>query len=715
MRHIYTRYLIRIPALWFCIFLFCSADIVGQNAVSVLKRQGDRAFEAAQYRSAIKFYRQGGLENSKDKQVRIRIGVCQYEINDVDNAIKTFQSLINEGKTEVVVFYHAARCYQSKSLFADAISLYKHFLQKCKPDDPLQHRVKDELIRCSNGARLKYADEQAYVENAGTAVNSQFAEFGVRTSPTTIDKIYFNSDRDDIERGKGANGNVDIYGTTLINGRWTTPAPLPAHINTAGYDEVCGFSSDGQILYYLGPQANRFIIKTDTFSGESGATYKGLFTGPYPHDMGGTDLIFFNDSICLFSSNRPGGFGGYDLYISLLRNGTWTTPSNLGQGINTFYDERYPFLTRNGLTLLYSSNGLASMGGYDIFISSFDPGTHSWSHSSNAGFPINSPLDDTHMVLSPDGMTAYLSSDRKEGYGEEDIYRVFFKQPFIAHQNISVSPTFYHLLSQGTDGHTAGGSTAEPFEIKEYYVSHLFFDENADILTPQNIKKLDILANLLLIYPKIDVELSCFELPNGQRTFNLYFSIKKAEKAAEYLVGKGIGKNRILLKGFGASFPLVAKPASGATPSPVYAKLNQRLEITVHNYEKEPVIIHLEHIQVPENVTDAKGTKYTTLRHQLFYSIQIASLTQILQNQDLESVDELFIEVDKARGNYLYMAGMASTYKEAEKWMSKMIDLGFPDAHIVPYVDGIRLPVSSIPEWAKTYPDLLFYLSGTKK
>ena len=140
-------------------------------------------------------------------------------------------------------------------------------------------------------------------------------------------------------------------------------------------------------------------------------------------------------------------------------------------------------------------------------MSTFNRDALGWAHPVNPGFPVNSPLDDTYMVLSPDGMTAYLTSNRKEGHGEEDIYRVFFKQPITAHQQISEVPTFYQMQLLALNNNVKPTEPiAEPVEIKEYYISHLFFDANVDILTPQNNKKLDQLANLLLIYPKITAE-----------------------------------------------------------------------------------------------------------------------------------------------------------------------------------------------------------------
>jgi len=186
-------------------------------------------------------------------------------------------------------------------------------------------------------------------------------------------------------------------------------------------------------------------------------------------------------------------------------------------------------------------------------------------------------------------------------------------------------PTFQHLLNSPSHAAAFNIAQAQPVEVKEYYISHLFLEENAEILIPQNTKKLDLLANLMLIYPKVIAELSCFETPSGQQTFSLYFSIKKVEEAAGYLAKKGIARNRIILKGYGPSFPLATIP-EGTTNTALYKRLNHRIEITLHDYETEPVNIHMEKIPVPENMIDARGQKFTDIRHGLFFSVQLVSI-----------------------------------------------------------------------------------------
>ncbi|HZV68794.1 MAG TPA: tetratricopeptide repeat protein [Saprospiraceae bacterium] len=697
-----------------CLVVFFLPEISAQRSNSNLKERADQSFEAGEYRTALKLYRLAGLDHSTNKKTLLRVGICMYEINDVDSAIKIFQSLIDQGKTSADVFLYMGKSYQAKNIFTEAIPFYKSFIENSKPDNPLISWAKDELTRCANGARLKFADEEAYIENAGTSINTQYAEFGVKNSPTVIDKIYFNSNRTNNISDRESKSNVDIFTASLVNGKWTTPEALPSNINSASYDQVCGFSADGQILYFLTPVRNEFKIITDTFSYEEGIVYQGLFNGPYRADGGGTDLTFFNDSICLFASNKAGGYGGYDLYVSILHKGLWTIPANLGPTINSFYNERFPFLTKNGQTLFFSSDNLESVGGFDIFRSVFDPVKLIWSLPENLGIPFNSSSDDTEMVLTPDGMTGYITTNRKSGYGERDLYRIFFKQPIKAHQEISLVPTFYQMLVlKGLEG-TVADQPDRPVEIKEYFLSHLFIDGNADILGPQNIKKLDILANLLLIYPQINAELSGFELPSGQPTFNLYFSIKKVEQVANYLMQKGVPRNRLTLKGYGSSFPLVLFMNENPN-SPVYLKLNHRIEIGLHHFENEPVLTHLENIPVSEKMRDPAGAKFSALRHVMYYSVQIASINQILQNPVLESTPEMFIEVDNAQGNYMYMSGMLVTYKDAEKKLSEMIPAGFEDAFIVPYIDGLRVNRDEIPGYATEYPDLLNYLARSKK
>jgi outer membrane protein OmpA-like peptidoglycan-associated protein len=125
-----------------------------------------------------------------------------------------------------------------------------------------------------------------------------------------------------------------------------------------------------------------------------------------------------------FASNRPGGLGGTDIWVSVKqKDGTWSNPSNLGAPINTDKDEESPFISNDGNRLFFSSTGHIGFGGQDIFMSSFDK-YRGWSNAFNLGPKINSPFEDLGFVLTADGLSGYFASDRPGGFGGMDIYKV---------------------------------------------------------------------------------------------------------------------------------------------------------------------------------------------------------------------------------------------------------------------------------------------------
>jgi outer membrane protein OmpA-like peptidoglycan-associated protein len=126
-----------------------------------------------------------------------------------------------------------------------------------------------------------------------------------------------------------------------------------------------------------------------------------------------------------FSSNRPGGFGGLDIYRATKDSkGEWTNVKNLGPNINTEMDDDGPFIDYDGVTLYFSSKGRKGMGGFDVFKTTLDLKTNEWSEPINLGYPINTPDDDIYIVFSKDGKRAYYSSVREDGMGYTDIYMI---------------------------------------------------------------------------------------------------------------------------------------------------------------------------------------------------------------------------------------------------------------------------------------------------
>ena len=130
----------------------------------------------------------------------------------------------------------------------------------------------------------------------------------------------------------------------------------------------------------------------------------------------------------IFSSDRPGGFGGLDLYLSkLMADGEWGPPMNMGPEINTPFNDDRPFLINNGTILFFASQGHYSMGGYDIFRSDLQS-NGLWNKPKNLGYPVNSPDDNIFFCPSDNGKGGYIAmAHRDNGAGKLDIYRIRFK------------------------------------------------------------------------------------------------------------------------------------------------------------------------------------------------------------------------------------------------------------------------------------------------
>jgi len=179
--------------------------------------------------------------------------------------------------------------------------------------------------------------------------------------------IYYNSMNVKAKRG----GN--IFFSKFNNGKWKTPESLSKPINSSYWEGGVCVSADGKRYF--------------------------------------------------FSSERPGGFGNSDIWmVEMLGKTEWSEPVNLGSDVNSPFDEAGMFLAPDGKTLFFCSNGSKSMGGYDVFKTTFDNGK--WTTPVNLGYPINTPSKEGQLSLSADGLTAYISSDRKGGFGENDLYKI---------------------------------------------------------------------------------------------------------------------------------------------------------------------------------------------------------------------------------------------------------------------------------------------------
>jgi outer membrane protein OmpA-like peptidoglycan-associated protein len=219
--------------------------------------------------------------------------------------------------------------------------------------------------------------------------------------------------------------NEDIYITEKVDGKWSAPKNIGTNINTSGHDASIGLSADGRELFtYDG--TGQGDIKFCKLKKDSSWSKPYLMSGSINTTHSETSICITPDGgTVFFTSDREGGHGGFDIYMSHQdKKGEWSKAINLGTTINTAEDDEGPFMDLDGKTLYFSSRAHKGMGGYDIFKSVFDSATTKWSEPENLGYPINTADDDIYFVLSGDGRHGYYASIREDGLGEKDIYMI---------------------------------------------------------------------------------------------------------------------------------------------------------------------------------------------------------------------------------------------------------------------------------------------------
>ncbi|HET6991453.1 MAG TPA: carboxypeptidase regulatory-like domain-containing protein, partial [Bacteroidia bacterium] len=333
------------------------------------------------------------------------------------------------------------RCYQMKGKLDSAMTEFNAARAVNAANDPKLKEINYYFEQCQTAKSLMATPKPVKVTNAGPMINSPYDD--KRPSFTADMKtLIFTSRRPD---GKNANQDTegdggyfeDIYMSTWdsLKGGWTEADLVKGAVNSEGHDAACSISPDGKqmFLYINNPDDARggeIYVSKKSSSGKWGT----------PKNMGkGINTSYFEDGAVLspdgntlyFMSERgqdlpyhgQKGYGHSDIWMAKKKDKTtWGDPTNLGPVVNTEYDEGGIYPAPDGKTLYFCSNGHNSMGGYDIFMTRNENGN--WTTPVNVGYPINSIANDRMFILSPDGKTAYIDSDRDGGMGERDIWMV---------------------------------------------------------------------------------------------------------------------------------------------------------------------------------------------------------------------------------------------------------------------------------------------------
>jgi len=432
-----------IGTIWLLFFYLCGVTGAAAQSDSYrmkyskeqkrLKKKADFYFNYGEYFNAQNVYDSLYQFDSISPELNFRLGICALITNeDKSKSTEYFKTASEKGHVEA--YFYLANWYHLQNDFDKSIELYEKYKntdeKKSIDDSEINRR-----IATSNRAReMMNKPVDVRIENIGTLINTEYSEY-VPVISADESVLIFTS------RRKGSTGGKfdlygryfeDIYISYKENDEWLPPIGIGSNINTDSYDACVGLSSDGYTLItykanesFTGGDLYWSVLEGDTW--QEPVKYGPNINSEYIEPSAS---LTADRTILYFSSNRPGGYGGLDIYrVIRFPDGEWSLPVNLGPVINTKYDDDAPFIHPDNVTLYFSSQGHSTMGGYDIFKSELGEDTV-WSNPENLGYPINTTDNDIYFVLSADGRRGYYSSSQIGGYGHQDIYVMHLPHEF---------------------------------------------------------------------------------------------------------------------------------------------------------------------------------------------------------------------------------------------------------------------------------------------
>jgi outer membrane protein OmpA-like peptidoglycan-associated protein len=588
------------------------------------RQKADRLFEKAEqyygrrdYTQAIKQINLVLAEEPKYCNAYLLMGDIYYDLKIPVKAIDAYAEAV---KIDSVLFppafYIMANLQFDLERYADAKRNYITYLGFFPKSQTEIQKAQRNIELCEFRADMISHPVPFNPVNLGPNVNSEGFEY---INSVSIDEELMLFTRKGIRQGD----NESFFKSAREGGKWGLAIPMAPPVNSQGNQGALCLSPDGMFLFMTCCSRYDSYGSCDLYvSHRSGNAWSE------PENLGDVvNSTSWDSQPCLsadgrtlyFVSIRKGGFGGSDIWKStLLPDGNWDKPVNLGNVINTSANEMAPFIHQDGRTLYFSSAGHNGMGGADLFMSRLAP-NGTWSAPMNLGYPVNTKNDEINLVINVGGDAAYISSAKTGGYGNTDIYR--FELP----ADVRPDPISYvkgkvydkndkHPLSADLElidmqsgkvvvnsiSDPAGGEfllslpvdksyalnvsckgylfysqnfsidngrdinnpllldiPMQPLLVGEKVVLHnIFFETDKYDLKPESTVELDKLLEFLQKNPSLNIEVSGHTDNVGSDQHNLELSQNRANAVVTYLVNHGIVKARIIAKGYGKTVPV---------------------------------------------------------------------------------------------------------------------------------------------------------------
>lgn len=557
-----------------------------------------------------KAYRSQNLRNEKNK-IAFSIGEAYYHISDFAKAVVWYKNAIKQKNDDPLCMLHYADCLKATQKYEEALVWYQTYLSINANDQYALNGI--EACKIATG----WLDKPSrYVVNTVKELNSRDNDYCPAFVGGRDNELIISSTRE-LSTGKRKSKITGTKYSDLFTSnfeiqkqRWSKPKPLDENniINTLNDEGAATVSNKGDIMIFTRCRYDKQkdlgseLLVSNQSHGEWGE--------PTLLKIIGDSLISAHPSLSLdgttlyFVSDRPGGYGGKDIWMATGKGTAFEKPENLGPEINTPGDEMFPFIRENG-ELYFSSNYHTGLGGLDIF-KAVKNEKGKWK-VENMKAPINSPGDDFGIIFAKGEVEkGYFSSNRK-GSKSDDIYS-FYLPPKVfnasgeifnkeTNQKIDgaqvriiatdgtnlkiranggrfqykLKPETEYVFAAFKDGYlndkarltTVGLEDSKDFRFEfklaptdePIKINNINYEFGSYQLTEGSKASLDSLVQLLVLNPTIKIELMAHTDYVGSDQFNSELSQKRAQAAVDYIISKGITAGRLVAKGYGETWP----------------------------------------------------------------------------------------------------------------------------------------------------------------
>lgn len=621
-----------------CLLLLLTLPVFGfaQGGLSTdskkaakLYEKADKKYKERDFLSAISYLEEASAIDTAFFEAFIRMGSLYNAMGQTDSVYAKFTAYIRTTPDPIAsVLERMAFMAFDRGAYKEAGAYLASFLDKVpekEPDNEIQLLQKSLLFV---EEQLEKVDS-IQIKELPAAIN----RYGLQYLPAiTVDNATMIYTKRDV-----FSSDEDIVISKFINGAWQPSVPVSNKINTPLNEGACTISADGRVMIFTSCDRRDAYGSCDLFIskkiGDNWSRPKNLGKTVNSKYWESQPSLSADGKTLYFTSNRPGGYGGRDIWVTVQEDGQWQKPRNLGEEVNSFKDETTPFVHFNGTSLYFSSNSYPGMGGFDLFVTKKKDTV--WTSPNNMGYPINTFRDEVSLLVSSEGEMAFFAKEQQKNREILDSKIVSIVLPeklrpakstyivgkvvdrsndsplkaaievvdiesnerLYVNTSDSLSGEYYMVLPSGKDlagyvkkkgylFHELSFSTETKIDtiliqlspIKEgetLILKNIYFDTDAYQLDVRSASEIDNIVELLKQNPKMQIEISGHTDDIGTDSYNLDLSRKRALEVYKSITAKGINDAQVTYVGYGDSRPIVPNTTE------INRQSNRRIEFRV--------------------------------------------------------------------------------------------------------------------------------------